>query len=92
MRRHLFDRNHSTLATDKVRALMAMDLDWGRRMFPGAPDADIEIAMHKARYHLDALPMKARAESALWLHERRLPDALGEPVVLLSSIRAVLPK
>lgn len=80
MRRHLYDRAHVALRSDFVRAMLAMDLSWGRRMFPGAPDADIEIAMHKARYHADDIPVKYRQQSARWLHERGLKDALGEPV------------
>lgn len=80
MQRHLHDPNHLALRADKMRALLAMDLDWGRRMFPGAPDADIEIAMHKARYHLNALPLSARMQSAQWLRERNLADALGLPI------------
>lgn len=73
-------------AQEKLRhafrhAVMAMDLSWGRAMFPGAPDADIEIAMHKARYHATDVPRWYRHQSAQWLRERNLPDALGELVM-----------
>lgn len=80
MQRHLHDPTQAKIMADKRRALLAMDLDWGRRMFPGAPDADIEIAMHKARYHLGDLPLRVRMQSAQWLRERNLADALGQPI------------
>jgi len=75
------DPNQAELRKDMRRALLALDLDWGRRMFPGAPDADIEIALHKARYHATDISRHARHQSAQWLKARHLADALGAPIL-----------
>jgi hypothetical protein len=81
VQRIIRDRAHAKLQPDRLRALRALDMDWARRMFPGAPDEDILIALHKARYHCTDLPRVDRHQSAQWLRERFLPDALGEPVL-----------
>lgn len=82
MDRHLDDLAAvEPLMADRRRALASFDLSWGRRLFPGAPDADIEIAMHKARYHAADIAPALRIESARWLHARHLPDILGRPIV-----------
>lgn len=72
------DAAHDELVKDRKRAIAALDLAWGRRMFPGAPDFDVLTAMHKARYHMGEMDAKLRAESGLWLQQRGLRDALGQ--------------
>jgi len=66
--------------------LERMNLDWGRAYFPGAPDADIEIAMHKARYHSTDLPRAVRHQSAHWLRERNHADAAGLPILPVGQL------
>lgn len=81
MDRHIDDLAHAeTLLAGRRRALASLDLSWGRRLFPGAPDGDVEVAMHKARYHASDIEPALRIESAKWLHARRLPDILGRPI------------
>lgn len=82
MQRIIDDRTHDDLVKDRPRAIAALDMDWGRRMFPGVPDFDVLTAMHKARYHMGEMAPNLRAESARWLHERGLRDALGMPIDL----------
>jgi hypothetical protein len=82
MQRLIDDPHHAALVKDRRRAIAALDLDWGRRMFPGVPDAEVLAAMHKARYHMGEMALNLRAESAVWLHEHGLRDALGQPVNL----------
>lgn len=77
----IIDITPDALRKGRNIALIAMDMSWGRAMFPGAPDADIEIAMHKARYHSTDLPRNVRHQSAQWLRERGHADVLGEPVM-----------
>lgn len=81
MQRIVFDPNHAALRADRNRALAALDLAWGRRMFPGALDADILVAMHKARYHSTDVPRELRHQSAQWLKDGGHTDALGEPIM-----------
>lgn len=76
------DAAHDELVKDRKRAIAALDLAWGRRMFPGAPDFDVLTAMHKARYHMGEMAPNLRAASARWLHDRGLRDALGLPIDL----------
>lgn len=65
------------LVADRNRAVAALDITWARRMFPGAPDADVLAALHKARYHMAAMPPALRVESARWMRDHGLKDALG---------------
>lgn len=81
VQRIIHDREQRRYAPDMVRALSSLDLDWARRMFPGAPAEDLVTALHKARYHCTDLPRALRHQSAQWLRDRHLPDALGEPVL-----------
>jgi hypothetical protein len=74
--------DNADLVKDRRRAIAALDVAWGRRMFPGAPDADVLVALHKARYHMGEMAANLRAESARWLHARGIPDALGLPIDL----------
>lgn len=77
MQRIIDDRTHDALVKDRKRAIAALDMDWGRRMFPGAPDDEVLTALHKARYHMGEMALNLRAESARWLHARGINDALG---------------
>ncbi|MGL4576682.1 MAG: hypothetical protein ACRCV9_17985 [Burkholderiaceae bacterium] len=77
----LLDRHEKKLRQDRNRALLALDLEWGKAMFPGAPAQDVLIAMHKARYHSTDLPRLARHQSAQWLRDNKHLDAMGQPVL-----------
>ena len=69
------------LRDDRNRALLALDVSYMRAYFPGAPESDLLEAMHKARYHATDLARLPRLQSAQWLRDRHMRDALGEPIL-----------
>lgn len=65
------------------RALMALDMDWARKVMPFPADDTVRLmAMHKARVHCVHLTDEARRESQRWLVERGLTDHLGMQIDL----------
>lgn len=71
-----------TLLTQRDTALLALDMEWARRMMPTASCDEVRlIAMHKARYELRHLPREARMASGNWLRKRRYGRLNGGEVL-----------
>lgn len=72
------DAQIAAYVAERDAALLALDMDWARRMMPRASNDDVRItAMHKARVHAVRLPDDARRASQRWLLERGFTDLLG---------------
>lgn len=60
-------------AAERDAALRTLDLDWARRMAPGAASDEVRlVAMHKARACCAQIPRELRLASVEWLRERGL--------------------
>jgi hypothetical protein len=56
--------------TDRNAALRTLDIEWARKMCPGASSEYILLlALHKARYSCTAIEPELRHASAAWLRE-----------------------
>lgn len=68
-----------TLLAQRDTALLALDMDWARRIMPTASCDEVRLAaMHKTRYELTHLPRQARHASGQWLRERGYWRARGD--------------
>ena len=57
--------------TERDKALRSLDMDYARKMMPGATTDEIRlIAMHKARIEVTGLPEGLKIESKRWLTAR----------------------
>ena len=68
---------------ERDKALLSLDLEYARKLFPGAPVDDEVLlnALHKARYECKDLPTEARHESANWLRSRGYGRMAGLPLL-----------
>lgn len=63
------------------KALIDLDLEYARKMIPGARDDDVLLmSMHKARYSVTTIPAELRHASGAWLRERGL-GAMSGPLL-----------
>lgn len=67
---------------ERNRALQSLDMDYARRMLPGATSDFVRlVAMHKARYECTAVAPEARHASADWLRQHKLGRATGDDLL-----------
>jgi len=65
---------------DRNRALAALDIEWARRMMPGAGDDVLLRDLHRARYDCVQIERDLRLQSAEWLRARGLRGMLNQPL------------
>jgi len=55
---------------ERAAALVALDLDYARRLMPDASSDEVRLAaMHKARYETTTIARELRHASGAWLRE-----------------------
>ena len=60
----------SAEVVERNMALAELDMNWARRMMPGASSDFVRLlAMHKARYEITTMPAELRHESGRFLRE-----------------------
>jgi hypothetical protein len=71
-----------SLIADRNDALRTLDLDYARRMLPGASSDFVRLmAMHKARYECCQIEQELRHASAAWLRSHGFNDMNGNPIL-----------
>jgi predicted NAD/FAD-binding protein len=67
---------------DRNKALMALDIEWARKMMPDARNDHVRLAaMHKGRYECTDLDNAARHTSGEWLRQHGYGRMTGEPLL-----------
>lgn len=66
---------------ERTRALIALDMDYVRKMLPLISEHGRLIGMHKARYEATDIPAELRHASGLWLRERNYSRMGGLPLL-----------
>lgn len=67
---------------ERNRALANLDMEYARKMFPGASSDYVRLAaMHKARYEMVSLPAELRHESGLWLRLNGFKRLTGQDLL-----------
>ena len=67
---------------DRNKALMALDMEWARKMMPDATSDHVRLmAMHKGRYECTDLDNAARHTSGEWLRQHGYGRMTGDPLL-----------
>lgn len=67
---------------ERNRAFENDDIDWARKVFPGADDTAIVMAFHKARFETPGVSEGKRRASQRWLVENGVKRFGGLPITL----------
>jgi hypothetical protein len=73
---------HETWKAERNKALETLDMDFARRMMPGASSDDVRLmSMHKGRYECIEVADALRSISGEWLRSHGFGRIDGTPIL-----------